>query len=438
MVVLLGAVSKSFALLLEPLRHISNPQFGAVIFRQTSTQIRTEGGLWDESAKLYPLVGARPRETYLEWVFPTGATVKFAYLEHENDKFNYQGAQIPFLGFDELTHFSMTQVFYMLSRNRSTCGVRPYVRGTCNPDADHWVADFIAWWIDQDTGFPIPERAGVIRHFARVNDQIIWGATSAEVKAFAPDTEIETLSFTFIPAKLSDNPALTRKDPSYLAKLMAEPLVERERLLAGNWKIRAVEGNIFRRAWFADQVVDATPRVAKRVRYWDKAGTPGGGKFTAGVLMSAVNSQYYVEDVIREQLGALDREALILDTAKADAAAYGNVETWVEQEPGSGGKESAEGTVKKLAGYLIHAERVTGDKLVRAGPYSAQCEGRNVTLKRAAWNSAYIEELVHCPSKYMDQVDASSGAFNKLALRGRPYNAASAGERTPATIYQSR
>jgi hypothetical protein len=32
----------------------------------------------------------------------------------------------------------------MTSRNRSTCGVRPYIRATCNPDADSWVADFLA------------------------------------------------------------------------------------------------------------------------------------------------------------------------------------------------------------------------------------------------------------------------------------------------------
>src|SRR5436305_14925946 len=70
--------------------------------------------------------------------------------------------------FDELTHFTAHQFFYMVSRNRSTCGVRPYIRATCNPDADSWVADFLAWWIDPQTGLPIPERAGVLRYYIRV------------------------------------------------------------------------------------------------------------------------------------------------------------------------------------------------------------------------------------------------------------------------------
>src|SRR5690554_534113 len=46
---------KTWALLLEPLSHIANPGFGGVIFRRTTVQVRNEGGLWDESARMYPL-----------------------------------------------------------------------------------------------------------------------------------------------------------------------------------------------------------------------------------------------------------------------------------------------------------------------------------------------------------------------------------------------
>lgn len=427
---------KSYALLLEPLRHAGNPRFTALFLRQTSTQIRAPGGLWDESATIYPYLGAVAREDRLEWAFPSGATVKFAYLQHESDKYNYQGSQLGFLAFDELTHFSASQFFYMTSRSRSVSGVRPYVRATCNPDADSWVAAFIGWWIYQETGSPIPERAGVLRWFTRINERFIWGESAQEVEAQAraimgdPTYDAAPKSLTFIPAKLDDNPALTNKDPGYRGYLLSLPLVERERLLGGNWKIRAVEGNVFRRAWFAGRAVESTPRIATRVRYWDKAGTPGGGKFTCGVLMARTpDGLYFVEDVIHEQVGTMEREALILDTARADAAAYGAVDTWVEQEPGSGGKESAEGTIRRLSGFAIHAERVTGDKLTRAGPYSAQCEGGNVRLKLAPWNVGYLEELVHCPGKFMDQVDASSGAFNKLAARGRAFSGAHAGAR---------
>jgi len=163
---------KTWGLLMEPLRHVSNPGFGAVFFRRSTVQIRNEGGLWDESAVLYPQIGGDPKEHTLSWAFPTGASVSFAHLEHDKTRFNWQGSQIPLICFDELTHFSAVQFWYMVSRNRSMCGVRPYIRATCNPDADSWVADLIAWWIDQDTGLPIAERAGKLRWFVRVGEDL--------------------------------------------------------------------------------------------------------------------------------------------------------------------------------------------------------------------------------------------------------------------------
>ena len=163
-----AGVGKTFTLLLDPLKHATTtPNFEAVIFRRTYAQIKMSGGLWDASNKLYTaLRGAESRQTDLEWLIPAPkgrSRVKFAHLQHEKDKFNYQGSEIAFLGFDELTHFTETMFFYLLTRNRSTCGIRPYVRATCNPDPDSWVADLIAWWIGED-GFPIAERQGKLRY----------------------------------------------------------------------------------------------------------------------------------------------------------------------------------------------------------------------------------------------------------------------------------
>jgi hypothetical protein len=122
--------------------------------------ITNEGGLWDESNKIYPLLSAKQKETDHSWTFPAETVISFSHLQHEKNVLDWQGAQICFIGFDELTHFTERQFFYMLSRNRSTCGVKPYIRATTNPDADSWVAEFISWWIDQETGLPIMERAG--------------------------------------------------------------------------------------------------------------------------------------------------------------------------------------------------------------------------------------------------------------------------------------
>ena len=156
---------KTVGLILEPLRYVSRvPGFTAVFFRRTTPQITNPGGLWDESVNFYPRFGGAPHHRAHEWRWPRAGKIKFSHLQFDATVFDWQGAQITLICFDELTHFTARQFFYMISRNRSTCGVRPYIRATCNPDADSWVAEFLAWWIDPQTGLPIPERAGVLRY----------------------------------------------------------------------------------------------------------------------------------------------------------------------------------------------------------------------------------------------------------------------------------
>ncbi len=173
--------------------------------------------------------------------------------------------------------------------------------------------------------------------------------------------------------------------------------------------------------WENLEVVGGVPAdIDKMVRYWDKAGTAGGGAYTAGVLIghSPSTMQWYIMDVVRGQWAASKRENVILQTANADHALYGRkVTIWIEQEPGSGGKESAEATVKNLAGFVCKAETATGDKALRAEPYSVQVEASNIKVRSGAWNDAFINEHKTFPmGKYKDQIDAAGGAFNKLTL----------------------
>lgn len=252
-----AGVGKTFALLLEPLRHINNPGFGGVIFRRTSPQIRNEGGLWDTSARLYPLVGAEPIQSSLEWRFKKGPKIKFSHIEYDKNVLDWQGSQIPFIGFDELCHFSEYMFFYLLSRNRSTCGVKPYVRATCNPDPDSWVAKLIEWWIDQNTGFPIKERNGVVRYFTKDGHNYIWGDSKAEVvekawyllepqvSASGLNPEHYVKSLTFISGSIYENKELLKIDPGYLSSLNALDAAERSMLLDGNWKIVISENELY-------------------------------------------------------------------------------------------------------------------------------------------------------------------------------------------------
>jgi predicted phage terminase large subunit-like protein len=193
-------------------------------------------------------------------------------------------------------------------------------------------------------------------------------------------------------------------------------------------------GIMFRMDWLLPPV-EAAPASVPALRYWDKAGTQDGGAFTAGVKMvRSRDGLYYITDVERGQWSAGEREKVIRHTAEQDGKA---VAVWVEQEPGSGGKESAANTVLNLAGWDVHAEPVTGDKVVRARPLAAQAEAGNVRIVRDTpekrWNKPLIDEMVAFPNgKFKDQVDASSGAFNKLALVPRPGPAASAPRLAPA------
>ncbi len=149
------------------------------------------------------------------------------------------------------------------------------------------------------------------------------------------------------------------------------------------------------------------------VRYWDKAGTADAGAYTAGVKIARLdNNRWVILDVKRGRWGTEQREAIIRQTAEADGA---QTIVWVEQEPGSGGKESSEGTIRNLAGFAVYAERPTGDKAFRADPYSVQVNNGNMSILVADWNRAFIEEHRFFPfGKFKDQVDAAAGAFNHL------------------------
>lgn len=412
---------KSHALLLEPLRHYENPDFGGVIFRKNSTQIRNTGGLWDESMKLYMPLGGHPRESYLEWTFPSGANLKFAHLDLDTDIYKWQGSQIPFLAFDELTHFTENQFNYMLSRCRSTSGVPGYVRGTCNPDVASWVRKFIAWWIGPD-GLPIKERSGVLRWMIRIDEQIIWADTPEELKQKYGDHQLP-MSVTFIPSRLFDNKILMNNDPSYLAKLNALSRIERARLLDGNWDVKATAGTFFRREWF--QIVDAIPAGwTRRCRFWDRASTrPHENNkdpdWTRGLLLYEYpDGRFLVGDLRSLRDSPAKVEDLIKNTASFDGTT--NTRIMCQQDPGSAGVKEADHFVSMLRGYDVGTITFSKDKITRAKAVSAQCEVGNLMVLRAPWNDEFFSETEGFPDlRHDDIVDTLSGAFNELIFGGR-------------------
>jgi predicted phage terminase large subunit-like protein len=405
---------KSFAIILEACYNVDNPLFRAVIFRKTFPQIRQPNGLWDTSQTVYRRLGAEPRETDSSWTFRSGAVVRMAGMELEQDKYSWDGSSIDLIAFDELQQFSSSQFWHMFARNRSVSGVKPRIRGSCNPDADSWLRAFLSWWID-GSGLPIKERSGVLRWFVRIDDQIHWSDTSGElVEKFG--AEAEPKSCTFVSARVTDNKILLAADPSYISNLKALSKLERDRLLNGNWDVRAEAGSYFKREWFA--IVDCAPaEVAGRVRYWDRAATeqkPGTDPDASiGLLLSKdAAGVYYVEDVRK-----MFATPLAVERAMQNCAGQDGVQTAVGfmQDPGSAGVGEAQGAARALDGFDVRYSTATGDKETRAKPVSAQAEAGNVKLVKGPWNDEFLRVLENFPvGRHDDEVDALSGAHGML------------------------
>ena len=412
---------KTYALLLEGLRHKDVKGFGGVIFRRNYNQITAEGGLWDASHKIYDQVpdcypGKTPK---LHWTYPTGGRLNFAHIGCDDDLASWQGTEICYLGFDELTHFSRKQFLYMLSRNRSTCGIKPYVRATCNPDADSWVASFIEWWIDQDTGYPIPERSGVVRYMCVLNNTIYFAPTAEELAEQYDVTVDDCKSVTFIASRLQDNMALMENDPGYLANLKALLEVDRERLLMGNWKIKPAAGMFFKRSQVG--IIEEIPDdVISWARGWDLAATSededGDPAYTASVLIGKRRcGKYIVANVTNQRLSSSEVRKMVKNTCAMDKKARKRVVQRLPQDPGQAGKAQKDSYIKMLAGYVVKMKPESGSKETRAEPFATQWQNGNVDLLSAEWNEMYLTQLESFPeSKFKDMVDASSSAFSEI------------------------
>lgn len=392
------------------------------------TQIKEQGGLWDASMKLYKMypgaIARNPQKPY--WIFPSGAKVSFRQIARDEDVYDWQGTEICCIEFDELTHFSEFQFFYMLSRNRSTCGVRPYVRASCNPDADSWLAGFISWWIDQETGYPIAERSGKIRWMIRRDETVFWADTKEELwerfELRTPEEKMEPKSVSFVSSSIYDNQILLKTDPGYLANLKALSVVERERLLFGNWKIKAAKGLFFPRSALPELLQDIPNDVVRWVRGWDLAATDqdegGDPAYTASVLLGKrKNGRYVIADATNHRLKAEKVRVTVKQCAVTDKAKYKRVRIRMSKDPGQAGKEQAQSYTKMLAGFSVHFVSESGSKEARAEPFAAQWQAGNVDVVAGPWTEALLGQYESFPeSKYKDMVDAGANAFNELEM----------------------
>lgn len=186
---------------------------------------------------------------------------------------------------------------------------------------------------------------------------------------------------------------------------------------AGQYQQRPTprEGGLFKRAWFEDKTIRQAPPGTRWVRHWDLASTKSAtAARTAGVKLGrAPDGSFIVGHVVKEQIEGPEVRKLIKATAETDGK---DVVISLPQDPGQAGKVQSRDMIAMLAGWRVYAEPETGKKEVRAEPFSVQCEAGNVYLVTGTWNDDYLDELCLFPGgSFKDQVDASSGAFGRLA-----------------------
>lgn len=173
-------------------------------------------------------------------------------------------------------------------------------------------------------------------------------------------------------------------------------------------------------------IVDETPRIANRVRFWDTAASEGKGDWTVGVL-AAYDSDgiFWIEDMIRDRISRADVRKRMKDTLIDDLDRYGKIKgtdfkTYFEREPAGDGKTSAEDTIKYMAPYPIYSDRPSDNKTARSAGFSVAVNAGNVRMKRAPWNRDLLDELARfvagIDNKNDDIVDSCSGGYNRLAI----------------------
>lgn len=428
---------KTYGLQLESGRWLHRSGFYGVLLRNTLVAIKKPGGMWDEGYPFYDRLGGTPNKSELSWRFPAGSKMNYGHLETNSAIESWRGAQVGFIGIDQLELIKEHAFWPLLGSGRSMTGIKPYVRATCNPDPDCFLykngdeSGLITWWINTDTGYPIPERSGKIRWFVRDDDRMVWDDRPEPLMAQYPGSM--PLSVSFVPATVYDNQILLQTNPRYLAMLMALPLVERLRMLGGNWKIKAAAGTTLQGGWFRPQ--SALPlRWRRLLRFWDLAGTVPSETnqdpdWTAGVLMGLDEmGVMWILDVrrFRKATGAVELE--IKRTAIEDGR---HVEIMIEQEGGSSGIGWPDSIIRNhLAGFQAKRDKPKGSKLARARIMGGLAEHGRINVPDndrldAKWLPMFLNECESftdgSQSGHDDMVDAASAASIELSMSAGLY-----------------
>lgn len=437
-----GGGGKTWVAILALARWYWVALYTGILFRRQAVDLEGAESAWEQSKRICGVMGANGRQSPVHsWRWPeSGATIEMRHLQHEGDELDHAGKAYACIVFEELTQFSARQFWFLISRLRSTCGVRPHVIATLNPDPEHWVYELVSWFIDPESGLPIASRSGVKRYLVRRGDDSFDFDESKELLE-ARNPGRAAMSFTFIESKLSDNPALTEKDPDYAKRLDAIATVDRDRLKFGRWTRASKSGGYFKEDFFP-LIAMAPARPTRTIRFWDLAATERSTDspdpdFTRGLKgcsyvpgpqflapgQVAPSKAYALLDLKGGQLSVAAVDDLVVKTAIEDGK---SCEVGIWQDPGQAGKAQAYAFRKKLAdmGFMVTTIPASQDKLSYAKVWSPLARDGHISVIDAPWARPFLQRLEAFPNgRYKDDVDAGSGLFQMFtrSVEVKPY-----------------
>lgn len=403
---------KSTALLAGALQYADVPGYAALILRRSYADLMLPGALMDMATEWLGATDAKWRSATMSWKFPSTATLTFGYLEHEEQKRRYASSRFHYIGFDELSQFTETQYSFLFSRLRRPAA-SPLGRAPDGTGAQH-----------------VP---------LRMRSASNPGGPGHEwVKRRLVDAHTRHDGAAFVPARLIENPHLDVE--SYVESLTHVGPIERERLLHGDWDVTE-EGKLFRATlWMTGHYLDAAPRVIRSVRHWDFAATEPSPSYpdpdwTVGTKLGLTDDgRVVVLDVKRFRSNPGEVERMVRATAEADGR---DIVVGIEEEPGSAGKGQALHYRRHvLRGYIVQAEKPTGDKATRAVAVASAMANGDLDAIRGDWLGPWLSELDGFPGAHDDQVDSLAGAHT-LLLKGGKLSTGVAKGTVPTQLVQS-
>lgn len=383
---------KSFISLLYPLKFADDPHFRGIIFRKTTGEITAQGGLWENACEIYTSLygnadelrkqgkkgGVKIHIKDLKITFPAGGSVKFSFLESSKDLLKHQGAAYTFVLFDEATHFTQDMIEYLIKRMRSARAKhQKQMVLTCNPDPDWFGVEWIKPYLTED-GTPNLEMDGKLRYYTVDNGEYVWADTREELEAiYGSGSDSGIRSFTFVSANCMDNKPLMRADPTYLSNLKAQPYVDVQRYLYGNWFVRPTTSGMIKREWFIEE--DREPgwnEIVKTVRSFDFAGSLKSDSnpspdYTVSVKMSKLKSgDYFIHDIRRTRVRFGEWKNFIMQTALDDGA---YVDIILPIDPNPAAKAATSLLAKEISeqGYFVRTIKASSSKVDRFRPFAS-------------------------------------------------------------------